>query len=607
MMEIAMTITTDTKTGGPARAAGRWTRVASAAAVRERGTLTVSASGNAIALFAAGEAIYAVDNRCPHMGFPLDRGTVRDCILTCHWHHARFDLATGGTFDQWADDVRSFPVDLRAGEVWVDLTPPADPRAHFRKRLGDGLARNIRLVIAKSVLGLLAGASKAEASARAVFAAGLDHGARNRRAGWGSGQTINVVMANLLPHLEPEDRPRALAAGLTAVARDCDGQPARFAVDPLPGAAPEPPVLVGWFRRFIEVRDSEGAERCVATAVRSGHPPATIAGMLFTAATDHRFLDVGHVLDFTNKAFEALDGAGWEHAGPVLASLMPLYAGASREEESNRWRYPVDLPAILEAAFARLPEAIAGGRDRRWDLSAGWAELVPLLLGDDPSASSEGLLAALVAGATFEELAQVVAYAALRRVAQFHTRNEFGDWNTVHHTFTYANALHQAIRRRPSPELLRGVWDAAMSVYLDRFLNVPAARLPEPAGAPADAAPDALRADLLDLFDRQQQVNEAGARVARYLAAGGAPGALIATLGTALLREDAGFHPTQSLEAAVRQYSWLAARPETAAYAPHALIAAARFLAAHFPTPRAADQTFQIALRLHRGEKLFEE
>lgn len=53
------------------------------------------------------------DNRCPHMGFPLDRGTVKDCILTCHWHHARFDLASGGTSDPWADDVRAFPVTIR--------------------------------------------------------------------------------------------------------------------------------------------------------------------------------------------------------------------------------------------------------------------------------------------------------------------------------------------------------------------------------------------------------------------------------------------------------------------------------------------------------------
>jgi nitrite reductase/ring-hydroxylating ferredoxin subunit len=34
------------------------------------------------------------------MGFPLSKGTVKDSILTCHWHHARFDLNNGGTFDQ---------------------------------------------------------------------------------------------------------------------------------------------------------------------------------------------------------------------------------------------------------------------------------------------------------------------------------------------------------------------------------------------------------------------------------------------------------------------------------------------------------------------------
>ena len=58
------------------------------------------------------------------MGFPLDRGTVSDGILTCHWHHARFDLSSGGTFDPFADDVRAFPVTVADGQVWVDPSPP---------------------------------------------------------------------------------------------------------------------------------------------------------------------------------------------------------------------------------------------------------------------------------------------------------------------------------------------------------------------------------------------------------------------------------------------------------------------------------------------------
>jgi nitrite reductase/ring-hydroxylating ferredoxin subunit len=31
--------------------------------------------------------------------FPLHRGSIEDGILTCRWHHARFDLRSGSTFD----------------------------------------------------------------------------------------------------------------------------------------------------------------------------------------------------------------------------------------------------------------------------------------------------------------------------------------------------------------------------------------------------------------------------------------------------------------------------------------------------------------------------
>jgi hypothetical protein len=432
--------------------------------------------------------------------------------------------------------------------------------------------------------------------------------ARNRQEGWNTGQTISTVMMNLVPHLHPDDRPRALYTGLTAITRDCAGQPARFAIDPLPRVATDLPTLKRWFRQFIEVRDTEGAERCLTSAVRAGHPPVAIADMLFAAATDHRYLDVGHVLDFTNKAFEALDWAGWDVAAVTLASLLPTFTGGQRMEETNEWRHPVNLVAILDDAFAKIPLALAQGQSRSWHIASAWPELLPILLGDDPQAISDGLLHALAHGATCEELAQTVVYAAIRRVAQFHTSNEFGDWNTVHHTFTFANAVHQAMRRSPSPELLRGVWDAAMSVYLERFLNIPAAKVPQPTAAEITGAqPDTMLEELLDLFNHQQQVNQAGTLVARYLASSATPERLIAMLGQALLREDAGFHPIQSLEAAVRQYWLLAARPDTAPYEPHALIAAARYLAAHSPTPRAANQTYMIAVRLSRGENVFAE
>src|SRR5207302_3894263 len=125
--------------------------------VERLGCLVAHVDGHTLALFSHDGQVYAVDNRCPHMGFPLHRGTVEDGILTCHWHHARFDLATGGTFDQWADELRRFPVSLDGDDVLVDVTPPEDLAAHQRERLHDGLEREIPLVIAKAVIALLEG------------------------------------------------------------------------------------------------------------------------------------------------------------------------------------------------------------------------------------------------------------------------------------------------------------------------------------------------------------------------------------------------------------------------------------------------------------------
>ena len=574
---------------------GKFVPVASMESLQDAKCAVVRANGHTIALFLHDGTVHAVDNRCPHMGFPLDRGTVRDGILTCHWHHARFDLHSGGTFDPWADDVRAYPVQVRDGQVFVDVATYDDPRDHQQKRLQVGLERDLSLVIGKAVL-VLAGDS---ADAVEPFRDGLLFGARYRRGGWRQGLTMHTCFMNILPALRAEDRPRALYHGLSAVASETFGAAPRFQLRPLPDAREDLQTLKRWFRRFIEVRDNEGAERCVVSAVRAGAGPAEMADMLFAAVTDHRYIDIGHPADFTNKAFEALEIAGWEHAETVLTSLVSGYAMAERMEEANSWRNPVDLISILETAFDELKGLELAQKNG----NGVWAqaqELTPVLHGDDAQAIADALLDALRGGCTAAQLAKIVTYAAALRIAQFHTSNEFSDWDTALHTFTFANAIEQGLRRAPSVELLRGVFDAAMSIYLDRFLNIPAARLPQP--GTMSITPDEALAQLPALLNLQQQVNEAGSLVAGYLFEGGDPDKLLATLGHLLLREDRDFHTVQTVEAAFRQYQeW----GNTDAGV-HILVAAARYLAAHSPTVRSQGQTYGIAYRLHRGDRIFE-
>jgi len=112
-----------------------------------------------------------------------------------------------------------------------------------------------------------------------------------------------------------------------------------------------------------------------------------------------------------------------------------------------------------------------------------------------------------------------------------------------------------------------------------------------------------IRAALLDAFDRQRQVDLAARLVARHLTLGYSPQALIATLARAVLREDAGFHAYQMLEAGVRQFTAWGDTDEGR----HILIAVARYLAAHSPTERAALQTADIARRLMRGAEVHQQ
>jgi nitrite reductase/ring-hydroxylating ferredoxin subunit len=586
----------------------RFIHVGSLAELAAKGRMVVKGRRCPVLVVHDQGRVFALDNRCPHLGFALHKGSIRDGILTCPWHHARFDLASGGTFDLWADDVPTAEVRIQDGQVFVaaDCGLRADPATHWRRRLDDGMAHNLGLVIAKAVLGARgAGVDEAVLLRDAAL-----FGAR-MRDGFGIGMTILVALGNVLRELPDTERYLALFHGIRRVAADCAGEAPRRARDPLQGTSVSLEVLRRWFRQWTEVRHRDAAERTLLTAIAQSSGLPELADMMLCAVTDRPFADGGHALDFLNKAFECVDLVGEEHAAAILPTVVGQLVEARGADEQNAWRHPLDLMTLLAAAFEALPAAVGQGEGRRFE---GHAALADELLGDDPQVINAALLDAIRAGATPPDLGRALAYAAALRIARFGTANEFSDWDTALHVFTYANAAHRLLERvsavqgrqdEPYPLAVRAVFHGAMALYLTRFLNQPPARLPGVRGEALDDLPaddDGICRALLDAFDRQQQVNPSARLVARHILLGHSSERLIATLGHALLREDADFHTYQMFEAGLRQYRAWGATPEGR----NILVAIARYLAAHSPTERARFQTATIARRLHRGERLYE-
>ena len=409
--------------------------------LKAKGRLVMHGAHRPILVVFDRERVFALDNRCPHMGFPLDRGSIEDGILTCHWHHARFDLESGCTFDLWADDTPTCPVEVRDGEVWVKTSfGHADPASHWRQRLDDGLAHDIGLVIAKAVHGqLAAGVPKADIVRQTAL-----FGAQNRD-GWGVGLTVLTALANLLPALRENDAYLALFHGARRVASDCDGQPPRRERAPLE-SRPEPATLKRWLRRWTKVRHREAAERTLLTGIAAGLSPAALADALLAAETERAFADGGHSLDFINKAFECLDLIGWEHASSLLPTIVGQMAAARGAEELTEWRQPVDLVALCDEAAGQLSGTVRRRPRRTW-LVRPHSARPESCCGDDPAAIVDAIKTAVRQGALPPDLGRSLAYGAALRVARFGNANEHADWETAHHVFTYANALCQMLER----------------------------------------------------------------------------------------------------------------------------------------------------------------
>ena len=98
-----------------------WRMVCSLEGIPQPGSQVVQSAHGPVAVFRnAEDEVFALLNRCPHKGGPLSKGTISGRTVECPLHGWVICLDDGNAVDPDVGCVRSFPVKVEAGSVFID-------------------------------------------------------------------------------------------------------------------------------------------------------------------------------------------------------------------------------------------------------------------------------------------------------------------------------------------------------------------------------------------------------------------------------------------------------------------------------------------------------
>ena len=490
----------------------------------------ISNEGRSIALFNVDGRIFATDNQCPHMGYPLTRGVVRNGVLTCDWHGRRFDLESGGCFNNMCDDLAVFPVEMRGEEIWIRLGDDAYHRKEQHMRLlWEGLLECDRWTISKAIALMLRGNVPENEIVAVMLKHFGRHVASSRGAGAGTDLARIISGVGLSRGYDGADRLMALSTAATSAAGEAAS---RLEVVTLP----EPVVwdrIADWVRLFSRNGQSDRIERCLFTARQKGDQDR-ILPLLYECAAKEGFLGFNLNLPTLGYLAEAAETFGWEQTSELVMNLGSKTVGQRRGEPGPFLRDAIRKMTSLEETIDR---AVSMERtDDEYDEDA----LVEAVLSVDIDRSFDALAAALPTGVRLERLITTFVLLAADRLARTPVNVDAG-WENLTQELSLARSLRMARRIAGDRVAITGLFHVAWTVFENRWLNIPYRPLSETPECDAQPYTDedeglAAVSDAVETL----QVGEVGDRVLAYLAGGHDGGRLLREVGRLALWNDTG-------------------------------------------------------------------
>jgi nitrite reductase/ring-hydroxylating ferredoxin subunit len=104
----------------------RWFRVCRVEELKEGQARSITVLARPYAVFNVDGALYGLDAACAHMKANLAAGRLYGNIVECAVHGWEYDVRTGECLTVPHDPLRTHPVKIEDGYVWIGLIWPVE-------------------------------------------------------------------------------------------------------------------------------------------------------------------------------------------------------------------------------------------------------------------------------------------------------------------------------------------------------------------------------------------------------------------------------------------------------------------------------------------------
>ena len=551
----------------------------------------VRVEGHSIALFEHEGAVYATDNQCPHMGYPLIRGRVRKGVLSCDWHGWSYDMEGGGCFTGGCDDLATFPVEVRNGDIYIDVGSGGKKRddAHFLL-LKEGLLSHDSWTLSKAIAIMLAKGVSEDETLEIMVRHMVRHISTSEDADDG-GRSLAMMMNGLkVVHMyEPEDRLIPLMMSATGAAGTLGDRPDR---QPLP-----PPVdwekLENWIRVFTADKEWEGIEKCLITARDLGGHDEKIIPLFFASAAESFFLSHTNNFIYLSHLAELQEQFGWELTGELVCSLGAKILGQGRGRPGELHREAIQKLEEIDHIFDELPQETSTESSVDYDEDKFSAALVSGDLDEVFDAVTE----MLTTGVPINTLATTMVMAAGDRMARTPVNMSPGWWD-LQEEMELGSTVRKVLRYGGTKVAAKALYHAAWRFFNNRWLNIRHQPLTElrTSATPKVLDEDKALSEIIDAIE-SVRIQEIGRRTREYLNAGCSAERLMAEMGLCILKDDRGDNLLSSINIVSEEWK----RCETHPARNQLIVGLARW-ATDIRRNAGNDSAVQTANRFARGE-----